>query len=71
MSHRMRFAWYVRTVRGSEYRVVIKFEVLSAETLKALEAAVLSFDHTEEGKIVSATCEGWCLVSCEKEKDID
>jgi hypothetical protein len=71
MKCNMKYLWLIRTVRGSEYRIVSGVEVLNAETLKTLEDIVLSFDLTEEGKIVSADCLGWCLCSWEKDKTID
>jgi hypothetical protein len=71
MKCNMKYLWLVRTVRGSEYRIVCGADVLNAETLKTLEAVVLSFDHTEEGKIASADCLGWCLCQWEKERPID
>ena len=66
----MKNLWIVKTLRGSEYRIVINSDVLNANTLEKLEQVVMSFDSTERDKIVSADYSGWCLCGWEDDKNV-
>jgi hypothetical protein len=71
MKCKMKNVWLVRTLRGSEYRIILSSNKLSTETLSLLEDAILVFDATEKGQIQSAELSGWCLTVLDDGREID